>query len=97
MGMGSDRISHLTPASEALGSILQILVLSSSQSFRDLLMFAWGLEMFLEARMNLRKSKTTYPMLHNQARKICFILEWQPAVSEDSDRGLGCSFSSGPA
>lgn len=43
--------------------------------------------------MNLRKSKTTYPVLHNRAGKTCCTLERQPAISQDSGSGLGCSLA----
>lgn len=76
--------------------MLQILV-SSPQSVGNPLVFAWGLKMLPEAQMNLRKSKTAYPVLHNQAGKTCFTLERQPAISQGSGGGLGCSFGSGPA
>lgn len=61
--------------------IVQTLVLSCPQRVGNPWVCGQGLEMFLEARLNLRKQKTTRPTLHNRAGKTCFILEGQPAIS----------------
>jgi hypothetical protein len=38
------------------------------------------------------KTENNLPTLHNRAGKTCFLLERQPAISQDSDRGLAFSF-----